>query len=92
MLIEKPITLNATEAPELADLAREGGLFCAEALWPLFTPKFDVIRQVLDAGMLGEISTVPRELRHLVRRRPPHPAHTTSRAGRCSTSGPTRCR
>ena len=58
MLIEKPITLNATEAQELADLALARGLFCAEALWPLFTPKFDVIRQVLDAGMLGEISTV----------------------------------
>ena len=58
VLIEKPITLNATEARELADLAGACGLFCAEALWPLFTPKFDVIRQVLDAGMLGEVSTV----------------------------------
>ena len=58
VLIEKPITLNAAEATELADLAAARGLFCAEALWPLFTPKFDVIRQVLDTGMLGEISTV----------------------------------
>jgi len=58
VLVEKPITLNATEAQELADLAAARGLFCAEALWPLFTPKFDVIRQVLDAGVLGEISTV----------------------------------
>jgi predicted dehydrogenase len=58
VLIEKPITLNAAEARELADLAAARGLFCAEALWPLFTPKFDVIRQVLDAGVLGEISTV----------------------------------
>ncbi len=58
VLIEKPITLNAAEARELAALALARGLFCAEALWPLFTPKFDVIRQVLDAGVLGEISTV----------------------------------
>jgi predicted dehydrogenase len=58
VLIEKPITLNAAEARELADLAAARGLFCAEALWSLFTPKFDVVRQVLDAGVLGEISTV----------------------------------
>ena len=58
VLVEKPITLNAREAQELADLAAARGLFLAEALWSLFTPKFDVIRQVLDAGVLGEISTV----------------------------------
>ena len=58
VLVEKPIALNATEAAELADLAAARSLFCAEALWSLFTPKFDVIRQVLDAGVLGEISTV----------------------------------
>ena len=58
VLIEKPIALNAAEAHELADLAAGRGMFCAEALWPLFTPKFDVIRQVLDAGVLGEVSTV----------------------------------
>ena len=58
VLIEKPITLNAAEAQELADLAGARGLFCAEALWPLFTPKYDVVRQVLDAGLLGEIRTV----------------------------------
>jgi len=58
VLIEKPITLNAAEAQSLADLSLARGLFCAEALWSLFTPKFDVIRQVLDAGVLGDISTV----------------------------------
>lgn len=58
VLVEKPITLNAAEAQDLADLAAARGLFCAEALWSLFTPKFDVVRQLLDAGVLGEISTV----------------------------------
>jgi len=58
VLVEKPVTLNAAEARELADLAAARGLFCAEALWTLFTPKFDVVRQVLDAGVLGEVTTV----------------------------------
>jgi predicted dehydrogenase len=58
VLIEKPITLNAAEARELADLAAARGLFCAEALWSLFLPKFDVVRQLLDDGVLGGISAV----------------------------------
>lgn len=58
VLVEKPLALNAGEAEEVADLARESGLFCAEALWSLFLPKFDVIRQLLDDGLLGTPHTV----------------------------------
>jgi predicted dehydrogenase len=58
VLIEKPLALNAREAREIQVRAAELDLYCAEAMWTLFTPKFDVIRQVLDAGMLGEIRTV----------------------------------
>jgi predicted dehydrogenase len=58
VLIEKPLALNAREARELQVRAAELDLYCAEAMWTLFTPKFDVIRQILDAGMLGEIRTV----------------------------------
>jgi predicted dehydrogenase len=58
VLIEKPLALNAREARELQTCASELGLYCAEAMWTLFTPKFDVIRQVIDSGMLGELRTV----------------------------------
>jgi predicted dehydrogenase len=58
VLVEKPIGLNATEATEIADLARRSGRFCMEALWTFFLPKFDVIRQVLAEGRLGELRTV----------------------------------
>jgi predicted dehydrogenase len=58
VLIEKPIALNAREARQLKARATELDLYCAEAMWTLFTPKFDVIRQILDAGMLGEVRTV----------------------------------
>ncbi len=58
VLIEKPITLNAGEARQLETLAAKRGLYCAEAMWSAYTPKFDVIRQVLDAGLLGEIASV----------------------------------
>lgn len=60
-LVEKPLALNATQASELARLATERGLFCAEALWTFFLPRFDVVRQILDSGVLGEIRTVLAE-------------------------------
>ncbi|KND41531.1 MULTISPECIES: Gfo/Idh/MocA family protein [Streptomyces] len=57
-LVEKPLALDATQAAEIARLATERGLFCAEALWTFFLPRFDVVRQVLGSGVLGEVRTV----------------------------------
>ncbi|MBB3039466.1 Gfo/Idh/MocA family protein [Hoyosella altamirensis] len=57
-LIEKPIALNARQARDIAELAGAQGVFCMEALWTFFLPKFDVIRQVLADGVLGEIRSV----------------------------------
>ena len=58
MLVEKPLGLDAAQAAEIAALAAERGRFCMEALWTFCLPKFDVVRQLLDAGALGEIRTV----------------------------------
>ena len=57
-LVEKPIGLNAAQAAEIAALAGSQGVFCMEALWTFFLPKFDVIRQLLADGALGEVRTV----------------------------------
>ncbi len=57
-LVEKPLALNAAQATELAELAAAQGVFLMEALWSMFLPKFDVIRQLLETGALGEIRTV----------------------------------
>lgn len=38
--------------------AADRGLYCAEAMWSLFTPKYDVIRQLLDDGVLGTVRAV----------------------------------
>ena len=58
VLIEKPIGLNADQARDIAARAEAAGVFAAEAMWTFFLPKFDVIRQILDAGTLGTITTV----------------------------------
>lgn len=58
VFVEKPIALNRVQAVELAELARHKNLFFAEALWSFFLPKFDVLRQVLEAGFIGDIKSV----------------------------------
>ncbi|MCU1537451.1 MAG: Oxidoreductase [Humibacillus sp.] len=57
-LVEKPIGLSAAEAQEISAAAAAAGVFCMEAMWTLFLPRFDVVRQVLDAGWLGDVHTV----------------------------------
>lgn len=57
-LVEKPIALNAAQAGVLAGLAADNDVFFMEALWTMFLPKWDVIRQLLEGGVLGEIRTV----------------------------------
>jgi predicted dehydrogenase len=57
-VVEKPLGLNALEARRIADAARQGRVLCMEALWTLFLPKFDVIRQILDSGLLGDVRSV----------------------------------
>ncbi len=58
VLVEKPLALDAGEGRRLRDAARDHGVFLMEAYWADFLPKFDVIRQLLADGALGEVRTV----------------------------------
>jgi predicted dehydrogenase len=58
VLVEKPLALNARQGAELVGLAAAKGLFCAEALWSFYLPRWDVVRQVLGSGVLGDVRTV----------------------------------
>jgi predicted dehydrogenase len=55
VLVEKPVGLDATEAREIGDAAARADVFCMEAMWSLFLPKLDVVRQVLELGVLGRV-------------------------------------
>ncbi|MGO1538921.1 MAG: Gfo/Idh/MocA family protein, partial [Leucobacter sp.] len=57
VLVEKPLATNAADAVTLTTEARSRGLFCAEAFWTFHLPKFDVLRQLRDDGVIGEINT-----------------------------------
>lgn len=58
VLVEKPLAPTPEEARQIADAARDAGVFCMEAMWTRFLPHIDVLRQVLEAGLLGGVSTV----------------------------------
>lgn len=53
-LVEKPLGATADEARQIEAVARAAGVFCMEAYWTAFLPKFDVLRQLLDSGAVGE--------------------------------------
>ena len=55
VLCEKAFAMNAGEAQEMIDLAREKNLFLMEAMWTRFFPIHARIREILAEGLLGEL-------------------------------------
>lgn len=58
VLVEKAFTRDAAEARELVTAIREVGVFGMEAMWSRFLPHYDVVRRVLERGLLGEVTTI----------------------------------
>jgi predicted dehydrogenase len=58
VLVEKPITVNATEARALAALAESKNLLLLEAMWTRFLPHMGRIRDIIAAGTLGEVRSL----------------------------------
>lgn len=58
VLCEKPLTITAAEAKELFDLAKEKGLYLAEAMWTWFAPTANRVKEWVDAGRFGTIKRV----------------------------------
>jgi len=70
VLVEKPVGLDAAEARAIGEAAQRAGVFCMEAMWTLFLPKFDVVRQLLADGALGDVVAVHADMGE--RFDPPH--------------------
>ena len=58
VLCEKPFTISASQTLELMELAREKKCFLMEAVWTRFLPAIGKLRELLDAGAIGEVTTV----------------------------------
>lgn len=55
VLIEKPLTLDADQAVAIRDLAADHGLLAMEAMWTRYLPHMVRLREVLAAGVIGEV-------------------------------------
>lgn len=58
VLVEKPFTMDAAEARSLVAAARSRGVFLMEAMWARFVPHMVRVRQLLAAGVLGDVRLV----------------------------------
>ncbi|MDE6622432.1 MAG: Gfo/Idh/MocA family oxidoreductase [Lachnospiraceae bacterium] len=54
VLCEKAFTANAKQAEEILDLAKEKGVFVAEAMWVRYMPMLTTIKGILSSGIIGE--------------------------------------
>jgi predicted dehydrogenase len=58
VLVEKAFTRNAAEAREVMAAAAARGLLVMEAMWSRFLPHYDVVRHVVETGLIGELVAV----------------------------------
>ena len=55
VLCEKPLCVNAALARQLADCARENGVFLMEAMWTRFLPAVQAAQKAVAEGQIGEV-------------------------------------
>jgi predicted dehydrogenase len=66
VLVEKPFTVNASEARSVVRLAESRGLVVLEAMWTRWLPTMVRLREVLAAGRIGDVRTVIADHTQLV--------------------------
>ncbi len=62
VLCEKAFTLNAAQARQIAALARERGVYVAEAIWTRYMPSRAMINEVLASGIIGNVTALTATL------------------------------
>lgn len=70
VLCEKAFTMNARQAREVAAVAKEKGLFVAEAIWPRYMPSRKMIGDVLASGIIGKVNTLTANLSYVIHQVP----------------------
>lgn len=62
VLCEKAFAVNAKQARQMIELAREKKLLLTEAIWPRYMPSRKIIDDVIASGIIGEITTLQADL------------------------------
>ncbi len=62
ILCEKAFTLNSQQAREIKRLSEEKKVYVAEAIWTRYMPSRKIIQEVLESGIIGNISMMTANL------------------------------
>lgn len=66
VLCEKAFTANAKQAEEILALAKEKGVFVAEAMWVRYMPMLTTIKGILNSGIIGEPAMLTANLGYTI--------------------------
>lgn len=67
ILCEKPLGLDGDECREMQEAARRGGVLLMEAYMYRFTPRMQVLRDLLEQGSVGRIRHITTSFRYRMR-------------------------
>ncbi len=74
-LVEKSFTANAAQAKEVLRLAKEKGVLVTEAIWTRYMPSRQMINDLVESKVIGEVSSLQANLgyslRHIERMQKP---------------------
>ena len=62
VLCEKAFAVNEKQAKEMIDLARSKNLLLTEAIWTRYMPSRQMILDIIDSGIIGEVTSVSANL------------------------------
>lgn len=66
VLCEKAFTANALQAAKLLALAEEKKVFITEAIWPRYMPMLSVIKDTVDSGIIGRVTSLTANLGYAI--------------------------
>lgn len=66
VICEKAFTINADQAKKVFALAKEKGLYVAEAIWTRYMPSRKIIQDVIDSGVIGKLNVVTGNLSYKI--------------------------
>ena len=66
VICEKAFTVNAEQAKKVFALAKEKGLYVAEAIWTRYMPSRKLIQDIIDSGVIGKLNVVTGNLSYKI--------------------------
>lgn len=67
VICEKAFTLNARQAREVQEAAKQAGVFVAEAIWTRYMPSRKMIQDTIESGIIGEVTNLTANLSYAMR-------------------------